>query len=219
MTTAAPICTETPAERMANIVTHAFGAALSVAAIVVLVTIAAAQGGPTRIVTAAIFSSTLLLTYTSSTLFHYVRTERFRYWFKVCDHASIYALIAGTYTPILLVLMRGGWGWSLFGVLWGLTIVGTALKVFFVDRYEPLSVAVYVAMGWICLVAIKPFMAALPPGAFAWLAVGGVVYTLGVIFFLWEKLRFNHAIWHLFTLAGSACHFFAIMLYVLPKSA
>lgn len=212
------ICIETPAERAANIITHAIGIALSVAAIAVLVTFAAMHGDSIRVVTAAIFSTSLLLTYTASTLFHCARCEKSRYWFKVCDHASIYALIAGTYTPILLVLIRGGWGWSLFGVLWGLTLLGTAVKVFFVDRWEPLSVAVYVAMGWIALIAIKPFVSALPAGAIHWILAGGVVYTLGVIFFFLDRLKFNHAIWHLFVLGGSACHFFAILLYVLPRS-
>jgi hemolysin III len=209
-----PTCIETPAERWANVITHGLGIALSIAAIAVLTTYAALHSDAVRLVTAAVFGSTLLLMYTASTCFHGARHEKVRHWFKVCDHASIYALIAGTYTPFLLVIVRGGWGWSLFGTLWGLTLVGSFLKIFFVDRFEPLSVGIYVAMGWIALLAIKPFLALMPAGALAWILAGGAFYTFGVIFFLWERLRFNHAIWHLFVLAGSICHFIAVLLYV-----
>lgn len=207
---------ETPAERQANIITHGLGIALSIVAIAVLTTYAALHGDAVRLVTAAVFGTTLLLMYTASTCFHYARREKLRYWFKVCDHASIYALIAGTYTPFLLVLVRGPWGWTLFGILWGLTLIGSLLKIFFVDRFESLSTAIYIAMGWIALIAIKPFLALMPQGALAWILAGGAFYTLGVIFFLWERLRFNHAIWHLFVLAGSICHFTAVLLYVVP---
>jgi hemolysin III len=213
-----PPCTETAAERWANVVTHGIGVLLSIVAIVVLTVCAATRGDAMRVACVAVFGVTLLLMYTSSTCFHCARHETFRHWFKVCDHASIYALIAGTYTPFLLVLVRGGWGWSLFGVLWGLTLVGAVLKVFFVHRWEPLSVAIYVAMGWIALIAVKPFLNALPHGAMAWILAGGVAYTSGVVFFFWERLRFNHAIWHLFVLGGSACHFFAVLFYVVPRS-
>lgn len=212
-----PPCTETAAERWANVVTHGVGILLSITAIVVLTVYAALHGDAVRLVCVVVFGVTLLLMYTASTCFHCARHETFRHWFKVCDHASIYALIAGTYTPFLLVLVGGAWGWGLFGVLWGLTLVGSALKVFFVDRFEPLSVAIYVAMGWLALVAAKPFLNALPHGAMAWILAGGVAYTSGVAFFFWERLRFNHAIWHLFVLGGSACHFFAVLFYVVPR--
>jgi hemolysin III len=207
---------ETRAEELASSVTHAIGAALAATALCVLLVSASRYGDVRRIVTLAVYGATMILLYCASTCFHACRRERIKHWLKVWDHAAIYALIAGTYTPFLLVLVRGGWGWSLFGVLWGLTLFGTIVKVFFVHRWEHVSTAIYVMMGWIGLIAIKPFFDTIPGGALAWILAGGVAYTAGVIFFLWDRLPFNHAIWHLFVMAGSACHFVAILLYVLP---
>jgi hemolysin III len=138
---------------------------------------------------------------------------------RIFDHASIYLLIAGSYTPVALVALGGVWGWSLFGAVWGLAVAGVGLKLFFIDRYEMLSTALYVAMGWIALAVLKPLLASLPVGGLAWLFAGGATYTAGVAFFVWDRLPFNHAIWHLFVIAGSVCHFFAILLYVLPTTA
>jgi hemolysin III len=209
---------ETPSEELASTVTHGIGLVCAIAGLSTLVAMATAHGDPRRIVTFAVYGATLILTYFASTCFHCAKHPRVKHWLKVLDHASIYALIAGTYTPFLLVMVRGKWGWTLFGILWGMTLLGTLLKVFFVHRFELLSTAVYVAMGWIGLVAARPFFEALPGGALMWLFAGGVAYTGGVIFFLWDRLPYNHAIWHLFTMAGSACHFLAILFYVLPKS-
>jgi hemolysin III len=154
--------------------------------------------------------------YVASTCYHLVRSRRVKRALRIVDHASIYLLIAGTYTPILLVSMRNTWGVSMLVVVWTLAIAGMVLKLFFVDRFEKTSVAIYVLMGWMVLIAVRPLFAALPIGGIAWLFAGGLAYTGGVVFFLWDHMPFNHAIWHLFVIAGSACHFLAIWLYVLP---
>jgi hemolysin III len=136
----------------------------------------------------------------------------------VFDHATIYLLIAGSYTPFLLVSMRGVWGWSLFGVIWGLALLGVMFKVFFIGRYEVLATAAYVLMGWLVVIAFKEMTNSVPPGGIALLLAGGITYTFGVVFYAWKKIPFNHAIWHLFVLGGSACHFFAILYFVLPMA-
>ena len=210
---------ETPAEEIASTITHGIGVIFAASALTILVTLASVHGDARRIVTFSIYGTTLLLAYLASTIYHTVRRERWKHWLRVVDHSAIYGLIAGTYTPVLLVTLRGAWGWSLFGVLWGMTLAGTIMKLFFVHRFELLSTAVYVMMGWVGLVAAKPFFVALPGGALWWLVAGGIAYTGGVIFFLWDRLPFNHAIWHLFVIAGSVCHFFAVLLYVLPGKA
>lgn len=208
---------ETPAEEAANSFTHALGVLLSLAAIPILVTFASLYGDARRIVTVSIFGVCLLFVYSASCLFHACRSDRARHRLKVIDHIAIYFLIAGSYTPFLLVNIRGGWGWSLFGILWGLTAAGLVLKLCSVHhRFEILSTIIYLAMGWIGLIAFKPFLASLPGGAIAWIFAGGLAYTAGVLFFLWDHLPFNHAIWHLFVMAGSACHFFAVFWYVIP---
>jgi hemolysin III len=145
-----------------------------------------------------------------------VRDPRWKHWLRVFDHASIYLLIAGTYTPFTLVGLGGGWGWSLFGVVWGMAICGVTLKIFFVNKLPALSVGVYIGMGWLAIIAIKPVVAALPPAGLFWLVAGGLAYTFGVIFYCWESLRHHHAIWHLFVMTGTACHFISIYWYVLP---
>jgi hemolysin III len=211
---------ETHAEERANLITHALGMLLSGAALSVLVILASRIGDARRIVTVSIYGATLLLMYTASTCYHCVRNSpRLKRAMRIFDHAAIYLLIAGTYTPVVLVQLRGGWGWSLFGVVWGLAGTGVILKLFFVDRFAPLSVTVYLLMGWLALVAIKPIIAALPAGGLGWLFAGGIAYTAGVVFYLWDHLPFNHAIWHLFVLAGSVCHFLLVLLYVLPIHA
>lgn len=207
---------ETRAEEVLSALTHALGVLLSLAAIAVLVSFASLFGDARRIVTVSIFGGCLLLVYLASALYHASSSRRARHWLRVIDHIAIYFLIAGTYTPFLLVNLRGGWGWSLFGVLWGLAAVGALFKVHFVHRYEIVSTIVYLTMGWIGLIAAKPFLATLPGGAIAWILAGGLAYTAGVLFFLWDHLPFNHAIWHLFVMAGSACHFFAVLWYVIP---
>lgn len=207
---------ETAAEETASSITHALGVLLSAAGLCVMLVLASGGGGYRRIITVSIYGSTLLLMYLASTCYHLVRKPKLKRVMRVLDHSSIFLLIAGTYTPIVLVSMRGGWGWSLFGVEWGLAIAGVAFKMFFIERWESLSLSIYLLMAWIALVAIKPLLATLPMGGIVLLFCGGVVYTAGVGFYLWKQLPFNHAIWHLFVLGGSICHFFAVLLYVLP---
>ena len=205
-------------EEIANSVTHGIGAALSVAGLILLVVLSANDGDVWRVVSFSVYGSTLVILYLASTLYHSFQNPRVKRVFRVFDHASIYLLIAGSYTPVLLVSMRGAWGWSLFGVVWGLALLGVAFKVIFIGRCEVLATAAFVLMGWLVVIAFKEMRVRVPPGGIALLIAGGLVYTLGVIFYAWEKLPFNHAIWHLFVLGGSICHFFAVLFYILPMA-
>jgi len=214
-----PVHLETPAEEVASSITHALGGLLAVAALTLLVVFAARAGDARRVVSVSIYGATLVFMYVASTAYHLVRPPRAKRVMRIVDHASIYLLIAGTYTPVTLVTLRGGWGWSLFGVTWGLAVAGIVLKSFYIDRHELLSTVLYVVMGWVVVVAVKPLLAHLPMAGVGWLVGGGVAYTAGVAFFVWDLLPFNHAIWHLFVLAGSVCHFFCVLLYVLPTGA
>ncbi len=197
-----------------NAITHLVGAALALAGLVVLVVVAARQGDLWKIVSFSLYGATLFMLYGFSTLYHSLR-GRAKTIFRRFDHLAIYLLIAGTYTPFMLVTLRGGWGWSLFGVVWGLAIAGMALE--YLPRKGPriLPVVIYLGMGWLALVALRPLWHALPLMGLVWLVAGGLFYTIGVIFYgLDEKLRHAHGIWHLFVLAGSASHYFAILYYV-----
>lgn len=202
-------------EEIANSITHGVGTLLSVAALTLLVTLAAQQSDVWRVVSSSIYGATMILLFLSSTLYHSFQHPKVRFVFKTLDHCSIYLLIAGTYTPFLLVTLRGMLGWILFAVIWGLALTGIAIKLVLGAGYKRFSVATYLVMGWLVLFAAKELFANLAMGGIYWLVVGGVAYTVGVVFYLWERLPFNHAIWHLFVLAGSLCHFFAILLYVL----
>jgi hemolysin III len=206
-------------EELVNSITHGIGAGLSVAALSVLVTFAGLLGDPWRVVSFSIYGTTLILLYLASTMYHSFRSPRLKSAFHVLDHAAIFLLIAGSYTPFTLVTLRGTWGWTLFVLIWTLALGGVLLKVFFMNRFTGLSVALYVGMGWLVMIAMKPLLAALPLGGVIWLAAGGGAYTLGVVFYLWKALPYNHAIWHLFVLAGSACHFCSILFYVLPTGS
>lgn len=197
-----------------NGVTHLLGAALAAAGAAVLVVLAARQGDPWKIVSFSIYGAMLLALYTLSTLYHSTR-GRVKDVFRKLDHCSIYLLIAGTYTPFTLVTLRGAWGWSLFGVIWGLAALGIAQETWLAKGHRILSLVIYILMGWLSVIAVKPLIAALTPAGFAWLAAGGLFYTGGIIFYaLDEKLRYGHGIWHLSVLAGSASHYLAILLYV-----
>ncbi|MGJ5814006.1 PAQR family membrane homeostasis protein TrhA [Paludibaculum fermentans] len=207
----------TPGEEIASSVTHGLGAALSVAGLVMMVVAAATRGTGRQVLACAVYGSSLILLYLSSTLYHALRHQRAKRVFRILDHISIYLLIAGTYTPFLLVTLRGPWGWALFGVVWGLAVLGIGFKCFFTGRMEILSTSVYLLMGWVAVVAIRPLLAALPWTGFLWLLAGGLAYTLGVVFYTWRR-KYAHAVWHLFVLAGSACHFVAVWLYVLPHA-
>ena len=203
-------------EETINAVTHGARAVLGAAGLAVLVALAALRGDAWHVVSCAIYGATLVLLFTSSTLYHSFRGPRVKHVFRVIDHSSIYLLIAGTYTPFLLVSLRGGWGWSLFGVVWGLALAGIAFQVFFVDRFRLAQTLIYLGMGWLVVVATRPLLQRVPLGGLLWLLAGGLSYTLGAVFYLWKKLPYHHGIWHLFVLAGSVCHYFAILLYVIP---
>ncbi len=206
-----------PRDELASSIIHGVGAVLSIAALSVLVSLSAMQGDVWRIVSFGIYGATLVLLYLISTLYHSLRSQRARRVLQILDHSFIYVLIAGTYTPFCLVTMNGWVGWTLFGTIWGLAVVGLTLKATMFGRFQFFSQAMYVAMGWLVVVAIYPLWRALPPAGLAWLVAGGVFYTSGLIFFSWRSLPFHHTIWHLFVIAGSACHFFAMFFYVLPK--
>ena len=203
---------------LANSFTHGVGFALSIAGLIVLVLIAARQDSPLHVVACSIYGSTLVLLYLASTLYHSIHEPRVKRILRIIDHVAIYLLIAGTYTPFTLIALRGAWGWSIFGVIWGLAAVGILLKIFFIGRFRIASVGVYLLMGWLCIIALKPLLDSLPEGGFPWLLAGGIAYTVGVVFFAWKSLPYSHAIWHLFVMTGSACHFFSVMVLVLPKS-
>jgi hemolysin III len=201
-------------EEVANSVTHGVGVVLSVAALVVLVVRSSLYGDAWRVVSLSIFGTCLVVLYTSSALYHAFRSLRVKRLFWILDHVSIFLVIAGTYTPVTLVLMRGSWGWTLFGSIWALAIGGIVSKIFLIGRVTPLYVTMYAVMGWLIVLAVKPMLATVPQGLIVWLGLGGLAYTLGIVFFAFKRLPFNHAVWHLFVLAGSACHFIGMLLYV-----
>lgn len=197
-------------EEIANSLTHAVGLIASIAGTAILVVLSALNGTARHIVGSAIFGATLVLLYTASTLYHSVRSQRVKARLRVMDHCAIYLLIAGTYTPFTLVGLRGGWGWSLFGVVWGLAVAGLVFKLFTTGRFARLSTAVYLAMGWLGLIAAVPLAQRLSPVTLAWLVAGGIAYTAGTPFYHNRRIRYAHAVWHLFVLAGSVCHAIAV---------
>jgi len=203
-------------EEIANAITHGIGAILSIVALIVLIIFSAKYGDTWHLISFSIYGISLVILYFSSTLLHAIQNIKIKNKFEVMDHAAIYLLIAGTYTPFLLVPLRGTLGWTIFGIVWGLALVGIILKLFFVKRFIVLSTICYILMGWIIVVAIKPLYEALSFPGMMWLVAGGLLYTFGTIFFLWRKIPYHHAIWHLFVLAGSAAHFITVFFYVLP---
>lgn len=203
-------------EEVANSVTHGVGIVLAIAGLAVLVAFATLHGDIWHIVACSVFGATLILLYTSSTLYHSLPIPRLKPLLRALDHSAIFLLIAGTYTPFTLVNLRGPWGWSLFATIWTLGISGIILRLFLKGRLHGLVVALYVAMGWAVVVAIEPMLTRVGSGGLALLAAGGLAYTGGVVFYKWRRLPYNHAIWHGFVLAGSALHFFAVLFYVIP---
>ena len=200
-------------EEVASLVTHALGVLFSIAALVVMLVISA--GDALKVVSAAVFGSSLVMLYTSSTFYHFITSPRWKERLQTLDHACIYLLIAGSYTPFTLVTLRGAWGWSIFGVVWGLAVTGVFLKAFVPGRKDHwFSTALYLVMGWLIVIALGPLIRNLDPGGFALVVAGGLAYTAGVVFFVWDRLPFNHAIWHLFVLGGSVCHVLAASLFV-----
>lgn len=201
------------AEEIANTLSHGAGIALGAAATPLLVVGAVEKGGPGNVVGAAVFGASLILLYLASTVYHAFPPGKGKEILRRMDHSAIFLLIAGTYTPFTLGVLGGAWGWSLFGVVWGLAAVGIFLKVFGGVRYKRASTAMYVAMGWMVLIAVRPLWAGVEPLGLVFLLAGGFAYTLGVPFYLARGLRYSHFVWHLFVLAGSICHFFAVLGY------
>ncbi len=204
-------------EEIAHSVTHGVGIVLSIAGLVVLVAFAALRGGARLVVGCAIFGACLVLLYTASTVYHAIPQARAKRVLRILDHSAIYLLIAGTYTPFALVTLRGVAGWSLLVVLWVLAAGGIVAKAVFPGRGRGIALGLYLGMGWSALLVIRPLFGALAPGGRWLLVAGGAAYTLGVVFYLWRRLRYHHMVWHLFVLAGSFCHYFAVLFYVVPR--
>ncbi len=203
-------------EENLNIITHGIGFLLSIPALVLLVVRASLYGDVLQIVSAAIYGSSLVILYFASTAFHMAKDRKRRNRLNVFDHTSIFLLIAGTYTPFVLVTLHGPWGWSIFGVIWGIAIAGIIMKLFYTGRFNLLSTILYVAMGWVMVIAIVPLVKALPLAGLMWLLAGGISYTVGAGVFLLNRLPYNHAIFHVFVLMGSLFHFVAVYRFVLP---
>ena len=205
-------------EELANVLTHVVGAFAALVGGIVLVGLAAAEGDGWQLAAAIVFTASLLLLYLASSLYHRCLDPVAKARLKVLDHCAIYLLIAGTYTPFTLVGLRGELGRNLFIAIWSLAAFGIAFKLFFTGRFKLVSTLVYVAMGWLVLVAIRPVMAALDTWTFGWLLAGGCAYTVGTLFYHRPRLAYSHAIWHLFVIAGSVCHYIAVMAQVLPRA-
>lgn len=202
-------------EELASALTHGLGILASAIGGAVLIVFAALGGDAWQLLSAIVFSCTLILLYTSSTLYHAVRRSAARARLQVLDHCAIFLLIAGTYTPFTLVTLRGAWGWSLFGVVWLLATAGIVFKLFFTGKLRRLSTGIYLGMGWLSVIAARPFLDALSFETLLWLIAGGLAYTIGTVFYHSRRIPFAHAVWHLFVLAGSACHFVAVATQVI----
>lgn len=202
-------------EEVWNTITHGIGAVLSVVALVLMVVYSILSGSLTAILSSVIFGFGLISLYTASTLYHAAKNPRRKYILQKVDHLCIYLLIAGTYTPVMLVGLKGSWGWIMFSSIWGLTLLGFVFKFSPLQKNQRLSLILYALMGWFAIFALKPLLESLPNEALLLLGSGGLAYTMGIYFFVNHRIRFNHLIWHLFVLAGSALHFFAIFLYIL----
>ena len=203
-------------EERLNIITHGIGLLLSIVALVLLIVYASRYGTVWHITSFAIFGASLIVLYAASTFYHYAKNPDLRIKLNILDHAAIYVLIAGTYTPFTLVVLKGWIGWTIFGISWGLALIGIIFKVFYFGRFDRISTIAYVLMGWVVIFAIKPLMEQLPTKGLLWLFGGGVAYTVGAFLYSRRNLRFNHALFHVFVLIGSFCHFMAVFFYVLP---
>jgi hemolysin III len=207
------------ADELASSVIHGVGIVLSIAGLATLVAFAALHGNALSVVACAVFGASLVLLYTASTLYHSVSVVAAKPALRALDHIAIYVLIAGTYTPFTLIALPGVWGWSLFAAVWTLALLGSALELGLLGRYRKLAVLLYVGMGWIGMIAFEPLSEHLQTGGTALLLAGGLAYTLGVPFYLWRRLPYHHALWHVFVLAGSVLHFLAVLLYVIPDAS
>ena len=205
--------------KIANISAPGIGFLLSIPGLVLLIIHAARFGNGWHIVSCAIFGASIVISYAAFTLYHVFKYHsRLGHLFKIIDHSTIYLLIAGTYTPFTLVYLRGNWGWTLFAAVWGLTVAGIVFKIFFVHRFKIAAPLVYLLMGWLIVFAIEPALTFIPREALHLLLAGGLFYSFGLIFYAWKQLLFHHAVWHLFVLAGSICHYFAVYLHVIPNA-
>ena len=205
-------------EEQINVISHAIGLVLSIIALVFLVVYAVRYGTATHVVSFSIYGTSLIVLYSASTFYHYSKSPKLRSRLNIFDHASIYVLIAGTYTPFTLVVLKGWVGWTIFGISWGLAIIGIVLKLFYTGKYDKVSTIAYVLMGWLIIIAIKPLIDNFSFNGLIWILFGGIFYTLGAILYMIRSLKFNHAIFHIFVLLGSFCHFMAVFYYVLPRN-
>jgi hemolysin III len=205
----------TKGEELANAITHGIGALLSIVALVLLIVFSAAKGTAWHVVSYTVFGATLVIMYTESTLYHSLTNKNAKRLFRIFDHCSIYLLIAGTYTPYTLTTLRGPLGWVIFGVIWGLAIIGIIIKSKWVGKYDKISTLMYVLMGWMIVISIQTLVILLPMHSLLLLVLGGILYTLGAILYSFDKIPYNHAVWHIFVLAGSTCHFFSVIFMLL----
>lgn len=207
---------QTQLEEVINAISHGVGLILAIAGLVLMIVVSSIYDGVLQIVTCTIYGSSLVIMFVSSVLYHSTRNLRRKRILQIVDHSSVYILIAGTYTPFMLVVLGGTWGWALLSVVWVLAFVGVIFKIFFTGKYEWFALSLYVGMGWIVLLVIKPIAHLLPHAALIWLFAGGISYTTGIIFYIYDtKYHFSHFIWHLFVLMGTICHFIAVLFYVI----
>ncbi|MCB9327349.1 MAG: hemolysin III family protein [Lewinellaceae bacterium] len=201
-------------EERLNVMTHGLGLLLSVVAFVLLISKAIKIGEISHLLSFMVFGASLILLYSASTFYHYFQEPYIRRRLNILDHAAIYILIAGTYTPFTIHVLKGSLGWTIFGLTWGIALVGIVFKLFFTGKYDRISTIAYVAMGWIIIFAIKPLVAAMPPQGLRWVVAGGISYTIGAVLYSIDSIKYNHAIFHIFVLMGSFCHFMAVYYYI-----
>jgi hemolysin III len=205
-------------DEFGSALTHGLGLLLSLAGVPVLIVLATTRGNAWHVVGVSVYGASLIVLYAASTIYHSVQHPPAKRILRIIDHSAIYLLIAGTYTPFTLVSLRGEWGWTLLGLVWSVALLGITWKFVHVGRYMVLSTILYIVMGWLVLIALRPLVHALPRGGLIWLFAGGVAYTMGTIFFGWSRLRLNHTLWHICVLAGSCCHYVAVLRYVIPAA-
>ncbi|MBN2768530.1 MAG: hemolysin III family protein [Campylobacterales bacterium] len=203
------------AEEISHAVTHGVGLLLSIAGLAILIGFAAVHSSVLAVTCSAIFGATLIILYGASTLYHAITHEKIKNIFQQFDHASIYLLIAGTYTPITLIALGGTWGWTIFSIIWGSALLGITLELTFPGRFKKIAITLYLLMGWMIIVAINPLINNMENGGLWLLLAGGLSYSVGVIFYLWRSLPFNHTIWHLFVLGGSVTHYLMVLIYII----
>ncbi|MFB7642666.1 PAQR family membrane homeostasis protein TrhA [Peribacillus butanolivorans] len=206
----------TKKEEVVNAITHGVGVLLSIAALVFLIIFSVQKGSAWHVVISVIYGVSMLLLYVSSTLVHSFPAGKTKDLFEIFDHSAIYLFIAGTYTPIMLLVIQGTLGWTLLGIVWGVAVIGVVFKAFFVKKFLFLSTILYIAMGWLIVIAWGPLSASMPSAGIQLLVAGGLLYTFGAVFYVWRGFPYHHAVWHLFVLAGSVAHFFAVLFYIIP---